>query len=339
MLRPKQKLAILFDDKLSEDNGKMGHGVLRYTDNPVTCVIDYRFKNKRLHDVIKIGQDCPIVSSVSKAAELGAEVLVLGMAPSGGRLPAQLEAEVDAAIENGLCVVNGLHSALNPRYAKLADGQWIWDIRKEPEGLIVAQARASKLDNNRLLMIGTDMAIGKMTAGLEIHRCAKNKGINSRFLATGQIGMTIMGTGIPLDAIRVDYAGGAVEKMVLNAADAELAIIEGQGSLLHPGSTSVLPLIRGSCPTHLVLCHRAGMTALRESGLKIPPLDQVITLHEDLSEACGTFSRAKTIGVVLNTWGMDETAANDEIKKVADQTGLPCTDVVRYDAQIIVDAI
>ncbi len=34
--------------------------------------------------------------------------------------------------------------------------------------------------------------------------------------------------------------------------------IEGQGSLLHPGSTATLPLIRGSQPTGLMLVHRAG---------------------------------------------------------------------------------
>ena len=72
------------------------------------------------------------------------------------------------------------------------------------------------------------------------------------------------------------------------AADAELAIIEGQGSVVHPGSTSTLPLIRGSCPTHLVLCHRAGMTHLDTVGepIAVPPLNDVITLYEDIANAC-----------------------------------------------------
>ena len=49
--------------------------------------------------------------------------------------------------------------------------------------------------------------------------------------------------------------------------------IEGQGSLLHPGSSATLPLLRGSCATHLVMCHRAGMTHLRNpQQVKIPPL-------------------------------------------------------------------
>jgi uncharacterized NAD-dependent epimerase/dehydratase family protein len=157
-----------------------------------------------------------VVSSVAEAvdADVGGEVLVLGMAPSGGRLPPEMVAEVDLAVASGMSVINGLHEQLGPRYPDLKKGQWVWDIRREPQGLGIAWARAAGLSNRRALLVGTDMAVGKMTTGLEIWHASLKREIRAEFLATGQIGILISGKGIPLDAIRVDYACGAVEGMV-----------------------------------------------------------------------------------------------------------------------------
>ncbi|MDH3695370.1 MAG: DUF1611 domain-containing protein [Gammaproteobacteria bacterium] len=341
MLNPDQTIAILFDDQLGELNGKMGHGVLRYSPNPLTCVIDSRYDGKRLHDIVDFGDDCPVVGNVEAAANLGARVLILGMAPSGGRLPTHLKSEVDTAVANGMCVINGLHELMAQNYPELKPGQWVWDIRIEPAGINIARARAAALDNKRVVIVGTDMAIGKMTVGLEIWKLARERGIKSDFLATGQIGITIAGKGIPLDAIRVDYACGAVEQMVLDAADNDLVVIEGQGSLVHPGSTSNLPLIRGSCPTHFILCHRADADKLwaEDGDVAIPPLDQLIELYEDLSSVCGSYKRAKTVGVALNTYGMSEEQAQEHIELTKQITGLPVTDAVRYGADELLDAI
>jgi len=180
-----------------------------------------------------------------------------------------------------------------------------------------------------------------MTAGLEIWKSARAQGIQAEFLATGQIGIAISGKGIPLDAIRVDYAGGAVEKMVLDAADAALAIIEGQGSLLHPGSSSTLPLLRGACPTHLILCHRAGMTELDTVGVtvKVPPLNEVIALYEDVASACGIYPRPVTVGIALNTAHLDDDQAQRAVSETADATGRLVLDPVRQGCGRWVDAL
>jgi uncharacterized NAD-dependent epimerase/dehydratase family protein len=340
MLNTQQKLAIYFYDQLGEIDGKMGHGVLRYSPNPVCCIIDYRYAGGRSRDVLDFGADCPIVGTVDESAALGAEVLVLGMAPSGGRLPDELLKEVDIAVERGLCVVNGLHSLLGSRYPNLSQHQWIWDIRVEPEDLPIASGRAQTLNNRRVLMVGSDMAVGKMTAGLEINMLAQQKGIRSAFLATGQIGITVSGSGIPLDAIRVDYACGALEKMVMDHADQELLIIEGQGSLIHPGSTSNLPLLRGTNPTHLIMCHRAGISRLQmDEEFRIPPLTDLIQFYEDVSSACGTYKRAKTVGIALDTRSMGEEQALREIETTQQQTGLPTTDVMRFGCECLLDAL
>ena len=104
-----------------------------------------------------------------------------------------------------------------------------------------------------------------MTSALEFYEDLKKRDINVGFVATGQIGITLTGNGIPLDAFKIDHACGAVEKVVVEQADKDVVIIEGQGSILHPGSSATLPLMRGSCPTHLVLCLRADKKSIAQS--------------------------------------------------------------------------
>ena len=175
------------------------------------------------------------------------------------------------------------------------------------------------------------MAVGKMTTGLELHSWLLAQHQNSGFVATGQIGITITGKGIPLDAFIVDRAAGAVETMVMSEKDKDIIIIEGQGSLLHPGSTATLPLMRGSSATHLILCHRADMTTLRNpTSIKIPDLNEFIKFNEAVSASCGSLTTAKTIGIALNTSKLSAMEAQDYISALEEKTGLPVTDVVRY---------
>jgi uncharacterized NAD-dependent epimerase/dehydratase family protein len=340
MLTPDRKIAIHFDDQLGRLNGKMGHGALRYLPNPVACVIDARQHGRRLREVIDFGMDCPVVRSIDEAVAHGAEVLILGMAPSGGRVPPALLADIDEAVARGLSIVNGLHELLAPRYPGLPPSQWIWDIRREPRDLPIANALAARLDNVRVLTVGTDMAIGKMTVALEIVAEARARGIRAAFLATGQIGILVGGSGIPVDSIRVDYACGAVERMVVEAGDEDLVVIEGQGSVIHPGSTSTLPLIRGSCPTHLVMCHRAGMTRLSTNErIAVPPLRELATLYEDLAAACGSFPRPRTAAIAVNTHGLSDAAARRELAAIERDSGIHTTDVVRYGAGSVLDSV
>ena len=339
MLKPEHSLIIHFDDQMGKRNGKMGHGVIRFSSNSIVGCVDKDSYGKSVQDVLGYGPHSPVVKDVSESLGLGGNVLVLGMAPSGGRLPPYMFDEVDRAVEGGLSIINGLHEPLANRYPELQKKQWIWDIRKEPKNLGIASARAAFLRNRRLLMVGTDMAIGKMTSGIKIWKEALERGINAKFLATGQIGICISGSGIALDSIRVDYACGAVEKMVLDNSDAELQIIEGQGSIIHPGSTSTLPLLRGSCPTHLVLCHRAGSNRLADHDIRFPPLSQLISLYEDIASACGGFPKPRTVGIALNTSMLKDSHADDAIARFSQETGLPVVDPLRGSAQFLVDAI
>ena len=340
MLSRDQKLAIYMEGELAGPYAKMCLGILRYSPNDVAAIIDSAFAGKDVQAVVDSPRTAPIVATVEEARALGADVFVLGIATSGGHIPPIWFPAIDEAVESGMCLLNGLHDRLNPRYPHLAEGQWIWDIRIEPENIGIATGNTAKLGNKRLLMIGTDMGIGKMTAGLEIYRTAREKGVKAEFIATGQIGITVTGKGIPLDAVRVDYASGALEHEVLSVAHAELVIVEGQGALIHPGSTANLPLLRGSCPTHLILCHKAGMKHLqRLPHIKVPPLKDYMRLYEDLAEACGTFPRPRTVAVALNTFGLSEDEAQAAMQEVQEEAGVPVGDPVRHGAELFLQSL
>ena len=339
MLKQNQKLAIYMEQALGGANGKMGHGVMRYIPNPIACVIDSSHAGKRVHEACALPFDFPVVASIEEAVALGAEVLVLGIAPSGGRIPEDWVPALVHAIENNMSIVNGLHDQLNPRFGELLRGdQWLWDIRQPSFVPAIGSAQAASLNNTRVLFVGTDMTIGKMTAGLELYRWLIDKEHSTHFVATGQIGITITGDGIPLDSFKVDHACGAVETKVMQAQGHDYILVEGQGSILHPGSTATLPLMRGACPNRLIMCHRAGMKFTR-ANTKVPPLPNFIQLNEMLAACCGSLTKATTVGIALNTMDLNDHDAHEEVSRLENETGLPVTDVVRFGPDKLGEAL
>ena len=341
MLTAKSRVAILLHEGIKGHHGKTGLAFLRYSEAQTVAVIDRSCAGDSLVELTNIDRDVPIVPNVSEALTYHPDVLLIGIAPSGGQLPADLATDVQQAVQAGLSIINGLHSFLAPKFPQLSPQQWIWDIRQEPENLAIGKGKARSLFNQRILTVGTDMAIGKMSTSIELYRAAKKQGIKAQFLATGQAGIAIAGRGIALDAVRVDFAAGAVEQQVVNLSHhSDLVIIEGQGSLLHPGSTATLPLIRGSQPTGLILVHRAGATHIRDlPEIQIPPLPAVIQLYESVASAGGAFGEIKVKAIALNTFGMDYPTAKKAIEHTQKLTGLPCTDAVRFGGELLLSAI
>lgn len=328
---------------IDSDYGKMGTGVVRYIKNPIVGVIDKTHAGRNMKEFMDTEKNVPILSSLQEAITLGASVLVLGIAPSGGRIPESWHTIIESALDAGMSIVNGLHDLIFPKWGtkiKNPENQWIWDIRIPQFIPEIATAKAATLKNKRILFVGTDMAVGKMTAGLELYKELQNQKFNVGFIATGQIGITITGNGIPLDAFKVDHACGAVEQMVMEQSDKEIVLIEGQGSLLHPGSTATLPLMRGSCPTHLVLCLRAEKPTLRSPDhIKIPDLNAFITLNEALATVVGTYPKAKVIGIASNTSSLSIEEAKKHILTLQEKTGLVVTDPIRFGMESIAKLI
>ncbi|HZO91964.1 MAG TPA: DUF1611 domain-containing protein [Chthonomonadaceae bacterium] len=343
-IRPQDCLALLMHGHLKSGYGKMGLGLLRYSEAEIAAVVDREHAGQDARELTGIPRSAPVVASVAEAAARGADVLVLGVATPGGVLPPGYWEEMKAGLAAGMSLVNGLHAPLasHPELAPLVrPGRFIWDVRKEPENLQNGTGAAAQLPARRVLTVGTDMAIGKMTAAIELDRAARRRGLRSRFLASGQIGICISGEGVALDAVRVDFASGAVEALVLrHGYENDILFLEGQGSVLHPASTAWLPLLRGGCPTDLILCHRAGQEAIaRAPWVKIPPLREVAAVYEAVCAAGGALPAAKVVGIALLCVGLEDAAARRALEETGAETGLPVTDVVRFGADPLLDAI
>lgn len=343
MLKADDRIAILLHDGTQNSRGKTGLSLLRYSDLPIVAVIDQQCAGGDLPTLTGIQRSVPIVASVNEALAFQPTVLSIGIAPSGGALPTAWQQEVRQAVAAGLSVVNGLHTpmATDPALkAALQPNRWIWDVRREPDGLTVGSGKARELGCLRVLTVGTDMSVGKMSTSLELHKASLQRGLRSRFLATGQTGLMLGHDGVPLDAVRIDFAAGAVEQIVMRYGDYEILHIEGQGSLMNPASTATLPLLRGSQPTHLILVHRAGQTQIQSfPHVTIPPLAKVIEVYETVATAGGSFAPTKVVGIALNTFHLDPKAAQQAIEQAYAETGLPCTDPIRFSADPLLDAI
>lgn len=344
------RLVLLQHGGLASLTGKTGLAMLRYRSGPIVAVIDPDHAGERLLGVTGINRDVPVVADLASALPFEPEVAVVGLAPSGGILPDFVRRDALAALQAGLSLASGLHTRLGDDQelnAACERDRWIWDLRCEPKNLQVGQARAASLLCHRVLAVGTDMAVGKMSACLELLQAARRHSLPSRFVGTGQAGILISGNGVALDAVRVDYAAGAVEREVLAAAtdlpSHGLVLVEGQGSLCHPASTATLPLMRGTQPTALLLVHRAAQSTIdRLTQIPLPSLGELVALIESLAAMARPMNAGpapKVRAVALNTARLDHLEAQRAVEVVADQLGLPCTDPVRWEADPLLDAL
>ena len=349
MLRSDHRVVLLQHGGLDNLTGKTGLAMLRHRQGPIVAVIDPAHAGRNLAQITGIDRDVPVVGAMAEALAFAPEVAVIGLAPSGGCLPDAMRGDVLQALTAGLNLASGLHTRLgeDPAFrAACRTDRWIWDLRCEPPGLQVGQARAAALPCQRLLAVGTDMAVGKMSACLALLAAARRRQLDCRFVGTGQAGILI-GGGIALDAVRVDYAAGAVEAAVLEAAaslaDDGLVLVEGQGSLCHPASTATLPLLRGSQATDLLLVHRANQNCIqRLPQITLPPLQELVACTEalaNLARPTGSDRSVRVRAVALNTAGLTPADARQAVARVEQELSLPCTDPIRWSEDQLLDAI
>lgn len=143
------------------------------------------------------------------------------------------------AAELGYDVVSGMHTplAVIPGLSDRAAGRLI-DVRVPPRNILIA--RGKKRVGRRLLTVGTDCAVGKKYTALASDRALRARGAKSTFRATGQTGIMIAGSGIPIDAVVSDFVAGAAEQLSPENEAEHWDVIEGQGSLFHPSYAAAL---------------------------------------------------------------------------------------------------
>ena len=334
---------IYAQDQFGTPASKTANSVIRYSRDHVAAVLDSRHAGRTTSELLGYGGDIPIVASVADGVAHGADSLLVGIAVAGGGLPPAVRAAIREAIARGLEIWNGLHGfvAEDPELGPLArqHGVAIHDVRRPPADLPVGAGRVRQVEQTVVLAVGTDANIGKMTVMLQLRDALAERGIRGAFAPTGQTGIFIEGWGICVDAVVADFIAGAAEEVTLQASrNAEIVLVEGQGSILHPGYSGVsLGLLHGSLPHALIACHQPSRKTFRHNAwLEIPPLTNVIALHESMANP---LRPVRTIGVSLNTVDLGDRDARLAIDRVAEETGLPATDPVRFDPTPLVDAV
>ncbi len=330
-------VAILAEGLFAPASAKTAIGVLRYAPYPVVAVIDSVRAGADSASVVGVGHGVPVVATVGAAIARGATVLLIGTAAPGGRIPASYRPVLAEALGKGLEVWNGLHERVlaDPMLRQAAErgGGWVRELREPPSDLPIGGHRQRRAGTRVVLTVGSDAAVGKMTVALELVRVFDRAGIRSAFVATGQTGIAIAGSGICVDAVVADFISGAAERMVCDAAEAaDVIVVEGQGALTHPGFSGVtLGLLHGSAPDVLVLCHDAARTAVKGfPRLPLTRLRDLVPLYEGAATWCrerGT--SVPVVAVALNTSALDDGAAARAIEEAAAETGLPAADPVR----------
>lgn len=340
------RFLIVADGDFGPMTSKTANSVIRYLPDRVVAVLDRQHSGKTVQDVLGFGGKIPVVRTMQEGLAFRPSAVLVGIAPQGGRLPEEWRAWLAEALDAGCDLWSGLHTFLgdDPILSSKAraGGRKIFDLRKPPADLPVASGAAKAVEPYVVLTVGTDCNVGKMTAQLQLIRRLNESGLRTRFVPTGQTGIMIEGWGIAVDAVVADFVAGAAERLVIEgSAGADVVLVEGQGSINHPGYSAVtLGLLHGSCPDGLILCHQITRDYIgdyREAAwLRIPPLREYVRWYEMMGSAVHP---TRVIGISLNTYDMTDDAARRACETASRETGLPATDPVRFDPDPLVEAV
>lgn len=320
-----KRAAILARGYFGARGAKTAHGLIRHGKiYKIVEVVDETLAGKDAGVVMGDGYlGIPIVEDFSKAID----VLIIGVAPAGGKLPERWRSDIKRAIQGGIDIVSGLHDFLaeDPEFAKLAKENKvnIWDVRKPPNKKELDIARGWVHQAPVVLVCGTDSCVGKRTTALELKRAAERAGLNAGFVATGQTGILVgCDAGIVVDALPSDFVSGAVEKMAQKASkDKELIFIEGQGSLFHSAYGGVaLGILHGAKPDMAIIAHDPARRGRNSYPEEIPKLEEEIELIEKLG-------KTSVVGISLNCQSVKNRSG--VIEEYERKYRLPAADVLR----------
>lgn len=339
---------IYCEGNFAENDGKTANGLVRYSEKyKILAVIDSR--KAGLDAGVALGGEpnfIPVCADLAEAtARAGgpAEFLIIGLAPSDGKLSPEHRRDILDAIRQGFYIVNGLHEFLNndPEFVEassVADIA-IWDIRRPPltADLRIFRDRIDEAACPRIAVLGTDCSIGKRTTATILTHALNDAGISAVLINTGQTGL-IQGAryGVALDAIPSQFCPGELEATVLEAFEAEtpdVIVIEGQGSLSHPAYSTSSSIIRGCRPAGVILQHApARKNRCDFAHMPMPALREEINLIE-------TFAGAPVIGITINHENMTDVEIARTMLQYTGEFGVAVTDALSRPPALLVEMV
>ncbi len=334
-----RRMVILVDGYTDPFTAKTAICVIRYRSEEVVAVLDRGGAGGTSGQLLGVGGTIPVVASLADAP--AANTLLLGIAPPGGKIPTHWRRIVLEAIARGMTVVSGLHEFLadDPEFAQAATrhGAVLVDLRRNDER-DVCQRRGIRPQCLRIHTIANDCSSGKMVAAVETAQGLQKAGVDAAFVATGQTGILVAGSGCAVDRVISDFVAGAAERLVLANQHRKVIVVEGQGSLFHPRYSGVtLSLLHGTMPHGLILCYEMGRKSV--SGMPevpLPPLRKVIDFYET---AANIMHPCRVIGLAVNGIKFPDAEVAAECARVEDEFQLPACDVIRHGPDKLVAAV
>ena len=329
-------------------NGKTAHGLIRFTQRyKILGVIDSTYAGRDAGEVLD-GKSCgiPIYSSLAVALQATRnqiQYFVIGLAPEGGKLPESYREIVAEAIRAGLNIDSGLHEFLldDPLFSALAQqhGVQIRDIRKPPErkDLHFFTGKIQEVEAIRIVVLGTDSAVGKRTTAWQVTHALNAAGIKAEMIGTGQTAwMQGAKYGVRLDALVNDFVSGEIEHAIWQCWQDErpqMMLLEGQGSLMHPAYPGGFELLAAGRP-HAVILQTAPQRTTYDGFPDFPmaPLVREIQVIELLSDR-------PVIALTLNHENMNEAEIEATAQQYERDYGILCCDVLKHGPQKILERI
>lgn len=306
--------------------------LLRYRPDDVVAVIDPNKVGETADSVLGYGGNVPVVSSFKEVLQLNPDSLVIGNAPQGGIINDDYRGEIIEAIYAKCDIYNGMHVFLNDndefKQAAVKHGVSLFDLRRPPKQLHFPKGTWLNRKVPVLLVVGTDCDTGKMTTAWEITLRLRERGKKIAFLGTGQTGILLGGSGVPIDAVVSDFMAGELEHHIsLINEGMDLVVVEGQGSITNYAYSGVtLGLLHGTMPDFLMMTHDPGRE-LDVLDYPMPDIQNLMKLHLNL---LSPFKSSIFVGFNLLTYKLDEKSALELLDTFAEQYNLPATDLIRF---------
>jgi len=269
-----EKKYVVLAEEFSHDPhyGKTLRGVMRYRRDSVVAILD----SKRAGET---DEGVAIVGSVAEALRFGPNTALVGVVTQGGHFPGDWQELLKSCVAEGLDLENGLHVRLHdiPGLVELAARHKVElrDLREPPADLSTATGENLEVDATIVLTVGSDCAIGKMTATCELDLEARKRGLRSVFVPTGQTGIAIAGWDLRRRR-RLRFPRGRGRTARRRGRQARRpALGRGTGARSCIPSTRVSPRTDPRSAPHLyVLCHERGEDVVEGTR---PPLDRELS--------------------------------------------------------------
>ncbi|MBP9746012.1 MAG: DUF1611 domain-containing protein [Saprospiraceae bacterium] len=332
---------------LDQGFAKTAHGLIRGSDRfKVRAVVDPAFEGKDA-GIVMDGhhRDIPVLGSVDEALRIYPEIkyAIVGIAPIGGKLPAELLDQLLFSARRGLSLVSGLHEYVSDQraIAEAANqfGGTITDIRKpKPKSeLHFWSGKIFEVKCPIIAVIGMDCAIGKRSTVRFLLDGCKAAGLKAEMIFTGQTGWMQSGKyGFVLDSTYNDFVSGELEHAIVACYEHEkpdVIFLEGQSSLRNPSGPCGSELLISGNAKKVILLHAPKRIFFDDDPAwgKIPSVQSEI----NLIKAYG----AEVIGLALNTNGCTASEALQFKLELENEIQLPVALPLEEGVDALVSAV